>query len=114
MASLSDKMEFDHVIQVLENGTAISSDGISSPDEVWFDPSVNGDVDCGEGWTPMVGHSVHIGSACFHPSEFIGEGLSNYILSEPGFYVSVIVRDIDSEEGSDDIVGWAILHKPSS
>ena len=105
--NLNDLMQFDHVIEVLPDGTVIDGHGehgIYAPE---LETLETGDEpDPGEGWellTGMSGQDRYDGPI-FHDSEYIGGGLADYILRTPGVYVALIVswhieRDnFDSDE----------------
>lgn len=113
--NLNDIMEFDHVIEILPSGK-IQATGLYAPDDIEYDDrfpiGIDPDIQIGgHAWEALVGHSLHTGSAVFHPSEYIGGGLADYLLATPGIYVVVVVRDMDvnADDGEDDAVGWAIL-----
>lgn len=59
-------------------------------------------------WTPVSGKSGQHGyeGPIFHPSEFVGGGLLDWIKAHPAVYVTVAVSDpADPEE----LVGWMLL-----
>nr|WP_296763878.1 hypothetical protein [Rhodococcus sp. (in: high G+C Gram-positive bacteria)] len=106
--NLNDRMEFDHVIEVHEDGSITDRRDLHAPDVYWSD----GDATCMyEGWSLLQGFTGQYGynGPCMHPSEFIGGGMERHILETPGVYVAVTVSDldIDSDE-EDDLVGWAV------
>lgn len=113
--TLSDVMEFEHVIMVGANGT-ITED---LPNErVYWAPEVeqegSGTVWDDPSWELMNGYSGQHGYSgpVMHPSEFIGGRMADDIMSTPGLYVAVTVTalDIDPDE-EDDIIGWAVARK---
>lgn len=109
--TLSDVMEFEHVIRVHADGTITEPSGISAPDVYWS----NGTHDVqGNGWSLMNGYSgqYNYSGPVMHDSEFIGGRMADDILSTPGYYVAVIVYDLDNaiENWTPD-AGWAVAHK---
>lgn len=107
---LNDLMQFDHVIEVHEDGTVTEPSGIYAPDVYDHDtdnPAVEGFRD--DKWELLNGFSgqYSYSGPVMHPSEYIGGGLARYILETPGIYVAVVVRDI----GNDDDAGWAVARK---
>lgn len=120
--TLSDVMEFEHVIMVNANGT-ITED---LPNErAYWAPEVtwqNGTHDVqGDGWELMNGYSGQqsYSGPVMHPSEFIGGRMADDILSTPGLYVAVVVSD-DEEcqaycpedcDGEHEPAGWAVARK---
>ena len=107
--NLNDIMEFDHVIRVYEDGTVTEPEGIYAPESV--DVATVDEPDAVEGWSLLPGFSMQYSypGALMHPSEYIGGGLADYILSHPGLYVAVIVNDYEPD--SDDVAGWAIAYR---
>lgn len=112
--TLDDVMEFDHVIRVDANGTI--TDSLPNQSVYWA-PEVtwqNGTHHIsGEGWTLMDGYSGQYGyrGPVMHPSEFIGGQMADEILSTPGLYVAVDVRDLDAPDGHNETAGWAVARK---
>lgn len=95
------RQELNHI---MEFGTVVWSDGHGAVyDQVpVYAPEVAGDDEqeqtaCAErqGWTLLTGwtgqYSYH--GAHMHPSEFIGGGLADHILTTAGFYVTVAILD---------------------
>jgi hypothetical protein len=105
--TLSDVMEFDHVVEVHPDGTV--TDG---PADMYAPSLHDGELDDAR-WSMLNGYSGQYGYSgpVMHPSEFIGGGLAADILSTPGFYVSVVAYcdpvDDEGDEG-DDVDGWAV------
>jgi len=99
--TLNAVMDFDHVIQVHEDGTV--TDG---PSEVYA-PDLYAET-VSDGWELMNGYSGQYGYSgpVMHPSEFIGGRMADDILTTPGVYVAVIADG--DEEDSD---GWAVARK---
>jgi hypothetical protein len=115
--TLSNVMEFDHVIRVHGDGTV--SDGIDTPwaPEVTMTvadprhPFVDSQHGLPVPWSLVNGYSGQYGYAgpIMHASEFIGGRMADDILSTPGLYVAVTVTCVDD----DDIAGWAVAHIPA-
>lgn len=59
-------------------------------------------------WLPVSGKSGQHGydGPVFHPSEFVGGGLLDWIKANPATYVTVYVSDPDDPE---ELVGWMLL-----
>lgn len=91
---LNERMEMDHVIEVLPDGTVIDRNDIYSP-EIYEDTVE-------KPWTLLKGFTGQYGynGPAMHSSEYIGGGLEEYILSNPGIYVATY----DSSE--DPIESW--------
>lgn len=104
-ASLNDKMDFDHVVQVLPGGQVVDAHGVYAPE--LYDDELQG-----AGWTLMDGYSGQSGYSgpIMHNSEYIGGGLERDILANPGYYVTLVNNSYDEEEGE----GWAIAYKAAS
>lgn len=111
--SLSEVMDFDHVIEVHPDGTVSDRRDIFAPE--LFDGEVWG------GWTLLTGYSGQdrYSGPIMHPSEYIGGRMERDILSTPGVYVSLVAVYICDEcDGSEDgcefcengtgIEGWAV------
>lgn len=64
------------------------------------------------GWSAIHGSSNQSGYSgpVFHPSEYIGESLSQRILATPGYWAVEEVYDEDDPNGLP--YGWVLLHKP--
>lgn len=115
--TLSDVMEFDHVIRVNGDGTVTEPNGISEPDVYWSNGTHNLE---GDGWSLMNGYSGQdrYAGPVMHSSEFIGGRMADDILSTPGYYVAMVVDaiDCDDHDSPDDCdcdrnVGWAVAYK---
>lgn len=117
--NLNERMEFDHVIEVHEDGTVTDA-----PDGVWA-PEYNDDTldqlpD--SGWTLMDGYSGQdrYSGPVMHNSEFIGEGcgMERDILERPGYYVTILAHwpptEDDDPEDYDDVEGWLVAYRPLS
>lgn len=108
-------MDFDHVIEVLEDGT-VRDAGIYGPESVHVCVDDEGYVMMPEtfvgleGWRLLTGFTGQYGYAgpIMHPSEYIGGGLERHILENPGYHVAVVVYD-DSPDS--EVVGWAVAYR---
>lgn len=103
--ALNNLMEFDHVIEVHEDGTVSERSDIYAP-ECFGDEMILG-------WTLLRGYSGQwkYSGPVMHDSEFIGGGMARDILSTPGVYVAVIVYDLNAKDDEDNIAGWAVARK---
>lgn len=104
--NLSDLMDFDHVIQVHEDGTVSEPEGIYAPD------LYDGALESAE-WSLFGNYSGQQGGgALMHNSEYIGGRMASDILDTPGVYVSLVCywtpEDDDDDDADADIEGWAI------
>ena len=108
--TLSDKMEFDHVIHVDWNGDVTDAPidaSLWAPDVHFIEDAPRGEDDIlidsrDDGWTALKGFTgqYSYNGAILHPSEFIGGGLETYILQNHGYYVTAVVEDFnDDDEG---------------
>lgn len=127
--TLSDVMEFDHVIVVHEDGTVSDAENVYAPDirmEVDADgqPLHADDSDIigqaeREGWELLTNYSGQHGyhGPVMEDAEYIGGGLARDILEEPGVYVVVIVNVMapedapNAEELEETPAGWAVARK---
>lgn len=96
--NLNERMEFDHVIEILDDGSVIDRNDLHAPE---FHESEIYDTD----WS-IYGE--------YHDSEFIGGGLERTLLERPGVYVCVVnYWDNDDDEFKEVeptiLEGWAIL-----
>lgn len=94
--TLSDIMEFDHVIRVHPDGA------ITEPSGIWAPDLHDGELDQrpdGE-WSLLDGFSgqYRYAGPIMHPSEFIGGGMETYIREHPGLYVSLVDYPICDDE----------------
>jgi hypothetical protein len=104
---LRDLMEFDHVIEVHEDGGVTDA-----PGDVWAPEVYDDKVEQEGGWRLLTGWSAQYeySGPAMHSSEFIGGALAEAILSEPGYYAAVVIYDdrgLDAES-------WAIAYRPAS
>lgn len=118
---LNALMEFDHVIQVHEDGTVTEPTGIYAP-EVNVSSDPDGQIhDSDEsdmrqnverqGWTLMRGYTAqyHYSGPLMHPSEYIGGQLEQDIVAEPGYYVAVVAETADHHQGEP--AGWVVARR---
>lgn len=105
---LNEIMEFEHVIEVHENGT------ITARPDIWA-PSLHDDELDTQGWTLMNGYSGQdrYPGPIMHNSEYIGGRMERDIRETPGVYVAVLsYYTPDTEAGEslevDAIEGWAV------
>lgn len=106
--TLSDQMDFYHVIAVLSDGTAIDGPGDIIAPELH-----DGELDSDD-WKLLNGYSQQYGyrGPIMHPSETISGGLERDILAKPGYYVSLVNYSTDADLIDDDAdSGWAIAFK---
>lgn len=102
---LNNLMDFDHVIEVHDDGTVTdAAPGIYAPEldgEKLYEPA---------GWRLLSGYTGQYGynGPVMHPSEFIGGGLAKDILTEPGLYVALVVW---ADDPNDEPAGWAVAFR---
>jgi hypothetical protein len=121
--TLSDIMEFDHVIRVNKDGRItddIGTQALHAPE--LHDGEVDGSVLHDQKgrplkWDLMTGYTGQYGyrGPIMHSSEFIGGGLADDILATPGLYVALVnYCSADDSEAVDDTdtgtvaEGWAV------
>lgn len=127
--TLSDIMEFGHLIRVNEDGS-IDEDihYVHTPEGIYVDTDEDGSIlkehekdmveeQEREGWsfftTGYSGQYLYSGPI-MHPSEFIGGSLERDIREQAGYYVSVVVDCMpENEHGEHDSAGWAVLYRES-
>lgn len=111
MPTLSDRMDFEHVIRVDEHREVTDADGVWAP-EVYLDEDSDTIDGLGD-WSLMDGYSGQdrYHGPIMHASELIGGQLAADIVATPGFYVAVTVECIDDPEHP---AGWAIARKDLS
>jgi hypothetical protein len=105
---LRSLMDFDHVIEVREDGTVIDRNDV-------FAPSLYDDELDSDSWsffsTGYTGQDSYNGPI-MHDSEVISRTMARDILSSPGIYVALVSYyspEEDSEEDSESFIeGWAI------
>jgi hypothetical protein len=101
MAQLNDLMEFDVVVQVLPGGKVIEAPKV-------YGPSLHEDELDDQSWSLMDGYSGQdrYSGPIMHASEFVGGQMERDILSEPGYYVT-LVNYLDEGEPE----GWAVAYR---
>jgi hypothetical protein len=109
-------MDFDHVIEVLPDGSVI--DG---PKDLWAPGLNEGELDRPyrngvqvpwEFFTTGYSGQDRYSGPIMHNSEFIGGGLERDILAQPGYYASIVCSwfpEDDDEDQETDIEGWAVV-----
>lgn len=111
--ALSDEMDFDHVIEVLPDGTIIDRPDVYAP-ELY---GVSGGTETIEGWTLLTGYSGQdrYSGPIMHNSEQIAGGIARDVLGTPGVYVALVClwepEDDDDPEDGPVLEGWAIARK---
>lgn len=120
--NLDEVMEFDHVIKV---GNDLSvRDTMYQKEPVWapdvehsneHDALIYGQpyIEHPNEWTLLTGFTGQYGynGPVMHPSEYVGGALAAHILSTPGYYAAVEVRNEDYEYPDGDAIGWAVAYK---
>jgi hypothetical protein len=113
---LSAIMDFDHVIEVHEDGTISHPRGVYSP-ECYVDADADGQV-AGEPdvapWTLLSGYTGQYGynGPIMHSSEVIGGRMVDDILARPGYYVALVVEVMPHDDEEDpEPAGWAIAYR---
>lgn len=105
--NLNDRMEFDHVIEVLADGTVIDRWDLYGPE------MRGGELEGhGGGWNLMTGYTgqyMYHGPS-MHPSEYIGGQMERDILGTPGVYVALVDYPEDPDDEEPDGWGVAYIH----
>ena len=104
MRPLNEIMDFDHVIEVREDGAVWDRPDIFAPelyDEILSPES---------GWTLLNGWSGQdrYSGPIMHASEYIGGRMESWILANPGIYVALVAYYTPEDEDDDDVGGWAV------
>lgn len=88
--TLSDRMDFDHVVQVHEDGT-VTDMPYPGRREFWAPTLMDGEIDSDD-WTLLHGFTGQYGynGPIMHNSEYIGGALERHILETPGVYVALV------------------------
>lgn len=122
--TLSDLMDFDHIIRVTDAGTVVDARSVFAYFELNVAKDGTDEFSIPNGWELLKGFTGQYGynGPVMHPSEFIGGGLERHILENPGYYVALVVTanceydgstDCDVEQGCDcEPAGWAVAFKP--
>lgn len=118
MSDLSELMDFDHVVQVHDDGTVTSATGIYAPsidqweeaDGTWREELDSADWSLLSGYTGQHGYN----GPMMHASEFIGGRMADDILSTPGYYVAIYpsCTNLDGEPVEAD--SWAVAYRAVS
>lgn len=127
--NLSSVMDFDHVIQVHEDGTVSDDNDLMAPSltmEVDADGQsvhANDEDIIGQakasGWGLVTGFSgqYRYHGPVMHSSEFVGGNMARAILETPGYYVKLVVEcegpesDPDENENTLEPAGWAVAYR---
>lgn len=118
MKTLSDAMDFDHIIRVTSDGT------ITEPTSAPYAPSATHDETHdvllnltpyreSKTWSLLTGFTGQYGydGAVMHASEYIGGGLEAYILTHPGLYVALTVEVDPTDDDPEPFpAGWCIAY----
>lgn len=107
---LTDIMEFDHVIEVHEDGT------ITDRPDIYAPSLYDGELDSGD-WFLLNGFSGQdrYAGPIMHPSEYIGGGMERYIRETPGIYVALVsYYTPETEDDDDNVDGWAVAVRKES
>lgn len=110
--TLNAVMEFDRVVQVHSDGSVTNGPSNAYAPEVYWHTANR--IEQGDGWELMNGYSGQQSyrGPVMHPSEFIGGSMADDILSTPGLYVAVVVKDLDNAtEDETSEVGWAVAYR---
>lgn len=108
---LNDVMEFDHVIEVYASGHVETDVAACWAPQLYATSDADGshvpgtDADLidqakRQGWELLTGITGQYGYSgpCMHASEVVGGGLADRILATPGYWVTVVVWEIDDSE----------------
>lgn len=105
---LSEIMDFDHVIEVHEDGT------ITTGPPHLHAPDLHDDELSSAGWELLNGYSGQdrYAGPIMHPSEQIGGRMERDIRETPGIYVALVAYyspdEDDDPDDYDDVGGWAV------
>lgn len=107
--SLSEVMDFGHVIASFGNGLVGDVHGVPAPEvNEWTDELGWHIEDPPKPWDLMNGYSGQQGyrGPWMHQSENIGGSMAQHILDRPGIYVAVYPSSLDEDPGLPDT--WAV------
>lgn len=109
--TLSQMMEFDTVVEVLDDGSVIYRHDLHAP-ELYASDGKHDEID---GWTLLEGYTGQYGyrGPIMHNCELIGGRLEQDILETPGVYVALACCWLDMLEEDDPYEGWAVARKNS-
>lgn len=98
---LSDRMEFEHVVQVKADGTVVDRNDLHGPE------MYEGEVGSSD-WNLMTGYTGQYGynGPSMHASEYIGGRMEADILANPGLYVALVDVPLDDSEPE----GWGVAY----
>ena len=103
-----DVYEFDVPFRVFaDGGHEPTSGGVYAPDVDGDDLHVPGWSTVTDGCSGQDGYSGPV----MHSSEFIGEGLSDYVREVPGVYVVCVAWFANDSDDGVDADGWLILRR---
>lgn len=108
MTTLSELMDFDHVVQVFPGGTVTDAPaGVYAPEVHAYGDEIDTSELEAAGWKLMAGYSGQYGYAgpWMHASEYIGGYLESDILATPGLYVAIYPGGLEPPDT------WAIARK---
>ena len=114
MDTLSDLMDFDHVIEVHGDGTITDAWGVYAPELDQYRTSLgHWTEDLEDGWELLDGFSGQFGYSgpMMHASEYIGGAMERHIRANPGLYVAVyptVCDDLDDDTEPD---SWAVAYR---
>jgi hypothetical protein len=100
MDDLNARMDFDHVIEVMADGTVIDRPNLYAPE------LHDGALESSAPWSLLDGWSGQdrYSGPIMHASEFVGGGMARWILENPGVYVTLVDYPTDGDEPD----GWAV------
>lgn len=113
--TLSQRMDFDHVIHVDADGNVTDAWQVYAPD------LYDGELCSGsDDWTLLSGFTGQYGyhGPMMHDSEIISGSLERHILSTPGYYVALVGYWTCADHAAqyetcdcDNVEGWAIAYR---
>jgi hypothetical protein len=113
VGELSNVMDFDHVVQVHEDGSVTGASGQYAPSVYEYEGSTGDPEIDGSGWSffskGYTGQHGYNGPV-MHASEQLSGRLAQDILDTPGYYV---VTSVEDPEDPDNPSGWTVLTKPA-
>lgn len=107
-------MDFDRTVRVHADGTVTDDAREFAPDVVYVEGSAGRVMTEGAHWQLLTGYTSQHGyrGPIMHASEYIGGRLADDILSTPGVYVVVEVREPDTSYPEGDPIGWVVATIP--
>lgn len=84
--TLSDIMDFDHVIEIRHDGAIVDRA------DVWAPELCDGELPYGSDWHLLDGFSgqYRYSGPMMHQSEYVGGGMERYIRENPAIYVALV------------------------